>query len=608
MKDKKQLIFIVIAALVGLASGYFLFGTSMTSDHGAKPTTEASQGGDEETIWTCSMHPQIRQPEPGKCPICGMDLIPLDEAGASGENSTIRLQMTPEAVKLAQVQTQKVQPARTTSMVSKTIWLNGKIAADERRTASQTAHVPGRIERLYVTFTGEHVRKGQKLADIYSPELITAQRELLEAKDLQALNPNLLEAARNKLRYWKIPESDIEAILSSGQIKEVFTVLADANGIVTQRRVAVGDYVKQGEVLFDMVNLDKVWVLFDAYEEDLASIRLGDRVRFTTPVFPDRTFEATITFIDPVIDGQKRTASLRAEVANIGGLLKPEMLVKGKIEARLTPRGVEVLVPRTAVMWTGPRSVVYVKVPDMAVPTFEYREILLGERVGDYYLVSSGLSPGEEVVVNGNFAIDAAAQLNNSWSMMNKLVSATEVSFPDYAGQVPEAFLTQLRVLLPPYFQIKDALVNDNNADAALAGKAFLEALSQVDMGLVEGDAHNYWMKQMDALKAHAQQIAQSTDIEVQRQNFGGLSEMLIETMAVFGLSPSDVVVQHCPMAFDNTGADWLSQEEQVRNPYFGAQMLTCGSVEGNIQQWKLKKLSEAAPTASAAPTGGHQH
>ncbi len=608
MKNNTRIIVIaLVAALAGLALGYVFFGGSQQASDHASATGQTTAAAEEEaTIWTCSMHPQIRQPEPGKCPICGMDLIPLSEMDSGGgDDSAIRLQMTPEAVKLAQVQTQRVQAANQ-SAATKTIWLNGKIKADETRVAAQAAHVPGRIEKLYVSYTGESVRKGQKLADIYSPELITAQRELLEALDLEAINPALVEAARNKLRYWKIPQADIEAIEQSRQIKEIFTVLADASGIVKQRRVAVGDYVRQGEVLFDMVNLDRVWVLFDAYEEDLADIRVGDRVRFTTPVFPDRTFQATITFIDPVIDPAKRTASLRAEVPNVGGLLKPEMLVKGQVEARARVAATEVLVPRTAVMWTGPRSVVYVKVPDASVPTFEYREVVLADRVGEHYVVKSGLAPGEEVVVNGNFAIDAAAQLNNSWSMMNKLVSAGGAALPDFAGTVPEAFLDQLGGLLPMYFEIKDGLVNDNDAAAIVGARGFLEALEKVDMMLLEGEAHNYWMRQMKAMQAHAEAIANSADLSEQRKNFGSLSELLIETLAAFGYSGQGVVVQHCPMAFDDAGADWLSNEQRVLNPYFGSAMLTCGTVEGDVLTWKRKKMSEVAQPAAPAP--GHHH
>ncbi|MCI5083228.1 MAG: efflux RND transporter periplasmic adaptor subunit, partial [Saprospiraceae bacterium] len=366
----KIIITAIIAIAIGLVAGYFIFGNkknnnipTQTHNHEA----EAIQTSADAEIWTCSMHPQIRQNEPGDCPICGMDLIPLDE---NTSNNPLVLEMTNEAVKLANIQTTIVGEANTKT--GKTIRLSGKIQPDERLASSQVAHVPGRIEKLYVSFTGEQVNKGQKIATLYSPELVTTQRELLEALKLKDLNPDLIEAARNKLRYWKIGESAIQQIEQEGKIQENFTVYADESGIVTNRRVSVGDYVKQGEPLFDLMNLRKVWVLFDAYEEDLSSISIGDKIEFTTPSIPNKTFNTTVTFIDPIINANTRVASIRTEVNNSRGTLKPEMLVYGTLQKK-SGSSSQITVPKSAVMWTGQRSVVYIKVPDANVPSFEFR-------------------------------------------------------------------------------------------------------------------------------------------------------------------------------------------------------------------------------------------
>ncbi|MEL6925305.1 MAG: efflux RND transporter periplasmic adaptor subunit, partial [Bacteroidota bacterium] len=323
----KLIITALVAIGLGLLGGYFLFG-----NQAAPPPATAEAPADvhqhsEEEIWTCSMHPQIRQNEPGLCPICEMDLIPLE---ANTSNNPLVLEMTDAAVKLANIQTTTV--GGSAAQQGKTLRLSGKVQTDERLASSQVAHVPGRIEKLYVSFTGEQVKSGQQLADIYSPDLIAAQRELLEAKKLSELNPQLLEAARNKLRYWKIEDSIIEAIEQEGRIRETFSLFASASGIVTNRRVAVGDYVQQGQALFDLISLRRVWVLFDAYEEDLAYAKVGDQVNFTTPAVPNKTFTTRITFIDPLINPQTRTASLRAEVSNPRGQLKPEMLVTGTLK------------------------------------------------------------------------------------------------------------------------------------------------------------------------------------------------------------------------------------------------------------------------------------
>lgn len=608
MKSNIKVILFASAMLIaGLAIGYLIFGNPDTPTNSMEQTThqhgsaEVDAGG--EQIRTCSMHPQIRQNEPGDCPICGMDLIPLSE---NTSNDPLVLEMTSEAVKLANVQTTII--GGSTAVSGQTLRLSGKVQADERRASSQVAHIPGRIEKLYVSFTGEQVHKGQRLADLYSPEMITAQRELLEAKKMANVSPELLTAARDKLRYWKIPEATIQEIEEDGQIRETFPIYADATGIVTSRRVAVGDYVRQGGVLFDLVNLNTVWVLFDAYEDDLRNIRLGSKISFTTPAIPNQTFTAGVSFIDPVINPQTRVAAIRVEANNAGGRLKPEMLVYGTLENRQAS-SVALTVPKSAVLWTGTRSVVYVKLPDTTVPSFQFREIELGDRLGQSYQLISGLEAGEEVVTNGNFAIDAAAQLNNQASMMNKdvlLKGADHTEhLPDYTASTPTDFKQQLMDLTQSYLALKDAFVATDPAQAGTGAAAMLDKLAQVDMSLVAGDAHRYWMEQQGALQAHSQKIVELTDVEEQRRQFDFLSQALIKTIKVFGIPDDTLYIQHCPMAFDNEGAEWISSAEQIRNPYFGDQMLSCGIVQETIDK-DFKNPPSVTPAAK--PMAGHNH
>ncbi|MCP3928210.1 MAG: efflux RND transporter periplasmic adaptor subunit [Bacteroidetes bacterium] len=236
MKNRFTYLAVFAALLIGFTIAWFI-----------KPIQHqniaASQHQTKDQDYTCSMHPQIRQNEPGLCPICEMDLILV---GENASDDPLVLEMTKEAVKLSNIQTTTIGES---GKVEKVISLTGKIKTDERLTASQVAHIPGRIEQLFVTFTGDRVKKGQKLATIYSPELLAAQGELLEAAKFQDVNNSLLEAARNKLRYWKIPDAIIEEIEKSGKIKETFLLYAEAEGYVTNRRVSVGDYVRQGQVL-----------------------------------------------------------------------------------------------------------------------------------------------------------------------------------------------------------------------------------------------------------------------------------------------------------------------------------------------------------------------
>ncbi len=594
MKNIKELLVVAAALLIGLTAGYFLFGQERSSGAGNEAHSHDITAGDhaaEDQTWTCAMHPQIRQNEPGLCPICEMDLVPLS---ANTSNDPLVLEMTPEAVKLAQIETTIIGAS---SAEKKRLQLSGKMQVDERLAASQVAHIPGRIEQLFVTFTGERVQKGQKLATIYSPELVTAQQELVEALKLEGVNDDLVQAARKKLAFWKIPAAKIQAIEESGQIQEFFTLLADASGTVAERRVAVGDHVRQGEVLFDIVGLKKLWVVFDAFEEDLASIKVGDKIEFSTPAVPNRIFSTRINFIDPLINAQTRTTAIRGEISNVGQLLKPEMFVRGELQTQ-PKSGAQLLVPKTAVLWTGTRSVIYLKEPNTQVPSFRYQEISLGERVGENYQVEAGIEAGDEVVTYGSFTIDAAAQLNNQKSMMNKLINQEAPSgttLVDYTATTPTSFKIQLSALASSYLPLKDALIATDAITAAKQVDHFTQSLAQIDAELLEGDARLHWLKQLEGFRTITQQIQESEDIDVQRQQFETLSNLLIDSIKSFGIEGAVFYIQHCPMASNNKGADWISTEEAILNPYFGDKMLKCGMVQEMIDDtYQIPALEEA--------------
>jgi membrane fusion protein, copper/silver efflux system len=395
--------------LAGLLLGGIIF------HHSPKEISrqETSVKETKKTIWTCAMHPQIRLDHPGKCPICGMDLIPLDQY--ISEVNPDAIVMTEEGIKLAEVQTSIVSRQKPV----KKIQLYGKIQADERLVETEPAHFPGRIEKLMVNFTGEEVRRGQVIAEIYSPELVTAQKELLEALKMKEMQPRLLDAAREKLRLWKLTENQITDIENSGRTKTVFDVYASVSGTVINKNINVGDYVSQGTPLYEIADLSHVWALFDAYESDLPWIRKGDRITFTLQSQPGKEFTGTVSFIDPVINPQTRVASVRVEIPNTGNILKPDMFATGVLTAHLATAGNSLVIPQTSVLWTGTRSVVYVKLQVAKEPSFVMRQITLGPSLSNSYVVINGLKEGEEIVTNGTFSVDASAQLEGKPSMMN---------------------------------------------------------------------------------------------------------------------------------------------------------------------------------------------
>jgi Cu(I)/Ag(I) efflux system membrane fusion protein len=595
--NKKNIITIGVALAAGLLLGWLFFSGSGSEYADEHTETEA----DQETIWTCSMHPQIRQPEPGDCPICGMELIPLDQE--EGEADPREIRMSPTAMQLASVQTQTVASGKA----HKTVRLDGKVQADEREVYSQSSHVPGRIEKLTINFTGQYVKKGFPVAYVYSPELVTAQEELFEAQTLKETQPELYRATYEKLKNWKLTDAQIEKILAAGKPREQFPVLADFSGYVTKKLINPGDYVNRGQTIYHIANLSTVWVLFDVYESDISWVNKGEEVTFTVASLPGEKFSGKISYIDPVIDPQTRVAKARVQVNNSALELKPEMFVSGEVNAGLSGDEESIVVPRSAVMWTGKRSVVYVKKNTTDNVSFVMREVLLGPNLGNSYIIEEGLKAGEEIAVNGTFSIDAAAQLAGKPSMMSPEggkpatghnhgnmsseemenmespnLSSEDKDIPNY--ETPQQFKKQLTALFDQYIEMKDAMVESDAKKTAAEAKDALQALKNSDMALLKGDAHMYWMENLDKLEAALKSISESGDLGVQRKAFVDFNPILFNKIKAFGLDGNTVYYQFCPMANNDNGAYWLSSEENIRNPYYGEMMLECGEVRETLK------------------------
>lgn len=615
-------------------------GGEAASDHAGAPAV-----AEQAEVWTCSMHPQIKLPKPGDCPICGMDLIPLESGG--NELGEREISVSPYAAKLMDLETAEVVREYATTELR----MVGKIDYDETRVSHITAWIPGRLDRLFVDYTGVPVKKGDHMVNLYSPELLSAQEELLQAiravKDLERSDVSIVrsttaatvDATREKLRLWGLTPEQIEAIEQRGTPDEHMTINAPAGGIVIDKNAQEGMYVQTGTRIYTIADLTRVWVNLDAYESDLQWLKYGQRVAFTTESNPGETFTGTISFIQPVLNEATRTVKVRVNVANENGRLKPGMFVRAIAEASVASDGrvmdsalagkwispmhpeivkdepgacdvcgmplvtaeslgyttdtegrAPLLVPVSAALKTGKRAVVYVEIPNQEKPTYEGREVELGARVSDFYIVKSGLEEGERVVTRGAFKLDAELQINAKPSMMSaESESQTMAGMDDGATQTgvqpvetPEAFSQQLDAVVQAYFGIQQAL----SADDAEAGKAaaatLKEKLQLVDMGLLEGDSHMVWMGHLENLNAATIKLSKVTAIEQQREAFYSLSQQLSMTLKVFPV-PNPVYQAYCPMAFDNKGATWLQENDQVLNPYFGEMMLHCGEIQETI-------------------------
>jgi membrane fusion protein, copper/silver efflux system len=411
------------------------------------------------TVWTCSMHPQIRKAQKGKCPICAMDLIPIYEETENDSQGSSELTLSKSAEKLADIQVAPVIRA----FASETLLLPGKLMVDETRAKTISAWFPGRIENLFIDYVGIKVNKKDHMALIYSPDLLVAQKELLEAR--RANSQSMIVSTKEKLRLWGFSLSQIRLIEKTGKVSDKLTINAPIGGTVLKKFVSEGDYVKTGTKIYQMADLSRLWLLADVYETDIGKVKFGQSLTFTTDSYPGQTFKGMVSFVDPFVNPKTRVVRVRAVVENKGYLLKPEMLARVRVNVKIGVNGVinppeieglwvgpmhheeistkpgncsicgmklkkatelglvkpvnnrkPLLIPVSAPLITGKRAVVYIKGEKPGV--YEGREIMLGKRVGSQYIVHTGLKEGELVVTKGNFKIDSAMQIMAKPSMM----------------------------------------------------------------------------------------------------------------------------------------------------------------------------------------------
>ncbi len=551
-------LFLVLAAV---AIGFGLRGIL------APPTQVAPAGSGavepveaKAEVWTCSMHPQIQLPKPGNCPICNMTLIPLVDDGGGGMSGPRTFTTSKAAKGLMGIQTSEA----IHRFVEKEVRMVGKVTFDETKLAYITSWVPGRIDKLYVDYTGVEVRKGDHMVYLYSPELLTTQDELRRAAyAVKKMNPNApdilkqtaqstLKASRERLRLWGLTDGQIKAAETAENPSDHITIYAPIGGTVIHRSGQEGMYVDTGSPIYTIADLNSVWVKLDAYESHLSWIHYGQTVSFTTESYPGEVFKGKISFIDPVLDKMTRTVKVRVNVANPDGKLKPEMFVRavvksqvatggrvmdpglagkwigpmhpevikggpgkcdicgmalvkaeklGYISAEVTEEDMPLVVPASAPLLTGTRAIVYVEVPNMEKPTFEGREIVLGSRAGDFYIVKAGLRAGERVVTNGNFKIDSALQILAKPSMMSAS-DGDPKDIPPIEGLVLSfAAKEQLNRVVAAYQGVVSAFELEDRSERSPGLKNFSDALAAVDMTELKGDAHMAWMKYAARLK-----------------------------------------------------------------------------------------------------------
>jgi membrane fusion protein, copper/silver efflux system len=586
---KTQILTYTIILLTGMILGWLIFGGSY--DHIDYTGHDHAQQENGSEVWTCSMHPSVRSDEPGSCPICGMDLIPVSSEEREDDFTMV---MTEAVIRLANIQTTPV----IRDLPKKEIILPGRIAVDERRISYVTAHFEGRIHDVKIDFTGAPIRQGEVMATIYSQEVVSAQRELLEAYRNRERNPGMYQSAMRKFRLWEFTDEQIQQIIERGEVQTHMEIMSPVNGYVMVRNVVDDQHVMEGTVIYEVANLDGLWVTLEAYEEDIGWISTGDRIEFRIRSNPGRTYEATVDYIDPVFNAQSRTIRLRADIDNNDQQLRPDMLVTGILHAE--QREEKLMVPASAVLWTGPRSLVYVKDTGAETPRFMVREVDLGLRSGDYFVIEDGLEEGEQVVFNGTFRIDSEFQLADRFSMMNRQPGTGGVPAGHQHGEredrthtrdaedlsvgVSDDFRAEFTDMIRVYLDLKDALVESDFNEASRLSAGLVSELESIGEHRNRGDAHNAWMDVYGNLMGHLQPMADAGSIEEIRTQFRTVSDLLVNAVKSFGID-GVVYHQYCPMAFDDEGGYWLSSEEEIQNPYLPETMLMCGEVIERIEQ-----------------------
>lgn len=467
---KKNAIPFLAAALAGSLATWLATGrpgpggrpaeAGAPADPAAAPARTEAVAAPGQVMYNCAMHPSFIQDKPGQCPFCGMDLTPMapdaaqPAAGTPGaEGGPARVRIDPVTVQNIGVRTAPVEKRALAGGIR----ASGKIALDEARQFDVNARVMGWAEKLHAATTGRAVRKGEPLLDLYSPELVSAQEEYLQAlRYARTLGPapesgspgtpghaaeahraasDLLESARRRLVYWGFPEAGIGRLEARGTSLRTIPIVAPAAGVILEKRVVQGQNVMPGMPLYRIADLSRVWVVASVYQGDLSRVKVGSPAEIALSHLPGRAFTGKVTFVSPVLDPGTRTAEVRVEAANTPALdLKPEMFATVTLRPAVSEP--VVAVPEQSVIRSGRRNIAVVSTGD---GYFEPREVVLGRAAEGWVEVLEGLHEGETLVVSSQFLIDSESNLKAAIRQMQKTDSATDAvpPAPDHGGHAP---------------------------------------------------------------------------------------------------------------------------------------------------------------------------
>ena len=591
-----------------------------SSDASAGPTS-----GGEEKRYICPMMCTPPSTEPGRCPVCAMELV---EAISGGGGDGISVTIEPSARRLVGIQTAMSKMGQ----VTRTIRTIGSIDFDESRLSTISAYIDGRLEKMYADYVGVEVNKGDDLALIYSPQLYSAQTEFVTSLDsstssrFQIGDSNLQEMARENLSELGMTAEQIEELQKSRKPQSRIRIKSPQSGTVIEKTAVEGDYVKTGQKLYRIADLSSVWLMLDLFPDDAATVRFGQQVEAEIQSMPGEVFTGRVAFIDPTVNKRTRTVRVRVEIMNFDGKLRPgdystariivpaiptelvyDPALAGKYISPMHPQVIRdepgdcplcdmelvptsqlgyaakplpqqrvVTVPRDSVLLTGDSGVIYVETEP---GRFEIRRVTVGPMNDDEAVIIEGLAAGETVATGGNFLIDSQMQLAGNPSLMDPTKAPSHspgpLELPEsqpvlLAGEAAQVFDRAYDA----YFEIQCAMAADMTPPP-VALNTLLDSLARLEMSAeVPDDA------QKQLAKARRAALRMDGSLETAREAYRGVSHGMLRA-AVIARGPKTAKAlthYYCPMV-PGGGGDWMQPGGELANPYWGDEMLRCGEV-----------------------------
>ena len=534
-----------------------------------KSDSTAAKAERKALYYQSAMHPWIKSDKPGRCTICGMELTPVYEGEAGVAVGGDMISLSESSIRVLNVQTTEVK----TQVLAKTLTVAGTIDDDDSKHRVLSAYIPGRVEKLHVSYVGAEVKSGEPLAEFYSPMLLQAEREYRVASG------DLRDAVASRLRQMGLTDAQIKSLPEKPADKFTSQILSPISGTVVEKKIYEGQYVAEGEKLFELADFATMWFQFRAYEQDLPWIRVGQNVDVSTPSLPGRSVMGVIKFIDPNLDEATRSTKVRVELEN--------PLVNGRrlFSHRLYADGVvhldapeALVVPRTAIIQTGPQAVAFV---DEGGGGYARRVLKLGRHGDKLIEVLDGIAAGDKVVVNGNLLMDGQAEMNRSYA--SPAVMPAPMNVPVTGLPAPtEAQQAAVKEFLALADAVTAALAADDLEKFNSRAGTARDAAAKLFTAFAGSEGWQALAKEIDS----ASHLIPARDLKEARREFHPFSVATVALAQAARQSKSDVPglkVFRCPMAKDAfpgapNRADWIQLQPEVRNPWFGKEMLDCGS------------------------------